>query len=170
MQRLRESSNSCYYSLFLPSDNRLLMHSLVKPILPNAHNPSIRTTATLTSVSQYLQTTKNIGQRLSLFALFIASLLAPLKVQAALSQEIEAALARAHLSAADISIVITPLGDKNANLLPSAIQVIDNNNSKNKAADSKASIKISFSPLLSHHPDIAHTPASTTKLGQVLLP
>lgn len=91
MERLRESSNSCYHSLFLPSDNRLLMRPLLKSIPLKAYNPSRRTTATLTSVSQYLQTPKKIGQCLSLFALFIAPMLAPLQVQAALPQEIETA-------------------------------------------------------------------------------
>ena len=267
MQRLRESSNSCYHSLFLPPDDRLLMRPLLIPFLPRTHNPAINTTGTMTAVSQDLQTANNIGQRLYLLALFVAPILAPLQGQAALPQEIETALARAHLSAADISIVITPVGDKAASRLPSAIQVIDskktvnqlqpassgyinsdanngkqklvqnnqnpkplanyqsalvtierqtvrqhdrqlhaytddpytyqslmsvpsllpentlntanrssshndntsanaadNNNSDNKKADSKNSIKISFSPLLSHQPDIARTPASTMKL------
>ena len=242
------------------------MRSLVKSILLKTHNPSIRTTSPLTAISQYLHKPKNIGQRLSLFAFVIAPILAPLQLHAALPQEIETALAQAHLSAADISIVITPVGDKNASRLPSAIQVIDstktvnqvqptntgkinpnfntnqqklanntvpkslanyqsalviiekqtirqhdrqlhaytddpytyqslesippllpenvlnttnyssrhndnisangadNNNSDNKKADSETSITISFSPLLSHQPDIARTPASTMKL------
>ena len=242
------------------------MRSLVKSILLKTHNPSIRTTSPLTAGSQYLHKPKNVGQRLSLFAFVIAPILAPLQAQAALPQEIETALAQAHLSTADISIVITPVGDKNASRLPSAIQVIDstktvnqvqptntgkinpnfntnqqklanntvpkslanyqsalviiekqtirqhdrqlhaytddpytyqslesippllpenvlnttnyssrhndnisangadNNNSDNKKADSETSITISFSPLLSHQPDIARTPASTMKL------
>jgi len=243
------------------------MRSLVKSILLKTHNPSIRTTSPLTAISQYLHKPKNIGQRLSLFAFVIAPILAPLQAQAALPQEIETALAQAHLSAADISIVITPVGDKNASRLPSVIQVIDstktvnqlqpassdeintdannskqklvqnkqspkqlanyhsplltiekqtirqhdrqlhaytddpytyqslesippllpenvlnttnyssrhndnisangadNNNSDNKKSDSETSITISFSPLLSHQPDIARTPASTMKL------
>ena len=243
------------------------MRSLVKSILLKTHNPSIRTTSPLTAISQYLHKPKNIGQRLSLFAFVIAPILAPLQAQAALPQEIETALAQAHLSAADISIVITPVGDKNASRLPSVIQVIDstktvnqlqpassdeintdannskqklvqnkqspkqlanyhsplltiekqtirqhdrqlhaytddpytyqslesippllpenvlnttnyssrhndnisangadNNNSDNKKSDSETSIKISFSPLLNHQPDIARTPASTMKL------
>ena len=228
---------------------------------------SASTTATLTTVSQDFQASKaleNIGQRLSMLALLIASILAPLPAQAALPQEIETALARANLNAADISIIITPVGDKTASRLPAAIQVIDSaktvnqvplasSNSINTEADSinkkplqnsqspkplanyqsplvtiekqtikqhdrqlhaytddpytyqslesipsllpenalnaanhsvdrgdnensniegndskkstsKATIKISFSPLLSHQPDIARTPASTMKL------
>ena len=242
------------------------MPSLVKSILLKTHNFSIRTTCPLTAISQYVHKPKNIGQRLSLFALIIAPILVPLQLHAALPQEIETALAQAHLSAADISIVITPVGDKNASRLPSVIQVIDstktvnqvqptstgkinpnfdsnqqklanntvpksqaihhsplltiekqtirqhdrqihaytddpytyqslesipsllpenvlntanyysrhndnisangadNNNSDNKKADSETSIKISFSPLLNHQPDIARTPASTMKL------
>ena len=267
MLRLRENSNSCYHSLFLPPDDRLLMRPLVKSILVKTHNPSIRTTCPLTAISQYLHKPKNIGQRLSLFALIIAPILAPLQLHAALPQEIETALAQAHLSTTDISIVITPVGDKNASRLPSAIQVIDSkkavnqlqptntgkinpnfnsnqqklanntvpkplanyhsplltiekqtirqhdrqihaytddpytyqslesipsllpddastsvkhltssginsdgdknnkdSSNKNQKAKTNPSIKISFSPLLSHQPDIARTPASTMKL------
>ncbi|WP_422548453.1 D-alanyl-D-alanine carboxypeptidase/D-alanyl-D-alanine-endopeptidase [Psychrobacter glacincola] len=132
MLRLRQNSNSCYHSLFLPPDDRLLMRSLVKSILLKTHNPSIRTTSPLTAGSQYLHKPKNVGQRLSLFAFVIAPILAPLQAQAALPQEIETALAQAHLSTADISIVITPVGDKNASRLPSAIQVIDSKKAVNQ--------------------------------------
>ena len=243
------------------------MPSLVKSILLKTHNFSIRTTCPLTAISQYVHKPKNIGQRLSLFALIIAPILVPLQLHAALPQEIETALAQAHLSAADISIVITPVGDKNASRLPSVIQVIDStktvnqvqptstgkinpnfdsnqqklanntvpksqaihhsplltiekqtirqherqihaytddpytyqslesipsllpddastsvkhltssginsdgdknnkdSSNKNQKAKTNPSIKISFSPLLSHQPDIARTPASTMKL------
>ncbi|WP_372844689.1 D-alanyl-D-alanine carboxypeptidase/D-alanyl-D-alanine-endopeptidase [Psychrobacter sp.] len=238
------------------------MRYLVKPLALKTEHPSICTLA----IRQYLHKPKNIGQRLSLLASIVASTLVPLPLHAALPQEIEAALARAHLSAADISIVITPVGDKNASRLPAPVQVLDskkavnqwqptssdesktspnssqqtlvnvtgakpqanhqsalvtiekqtirqhdrqlhaytddpytyqslesipsllpentsntahhapghndntsanaadNNNSGNKKANSKTSIKISFSPLLNHQPDIARTPASTMKL------
>ena len=126
MQHLRENSNSCYHSLFFPPDNRLLMRPLRKPIALKTENPSISTTATLTAIIQYSQASKNTGQRLSLLALIIAPILAPLPAQAALPPEIETALARAHLSAEDISIIITPVGDKTASRLPATIQVIDN--------------------------------------------
>lgn len=108
------------------------MRPLLKYLPLKSYNPSTSTTATLTAVSQYLQTPKNIGQRLSLLALFIAPILAPLQVRAALPQEIESALARAHLSTADISIVIIPVGDKNASRLPSPIQVIDSKKTVNQ--------------------------------------
>ncbi|MFC6382261.1 D-alanyl-D-alanine carboxypeptidase/D-alanyl-D-alanine-endopeptidase [Psychrobacter glacincola] len=108
------------------------MRSLVKSILLKTHNPSIRTTSPLTAISQYLHKPKNIGQRLSLFAFVIAPILAPLQLHAALPQEIETALAQAHLSTTDISIVITPVGDKNASRLPSAIQVIDSKKAVNQ--------------------------------------
>ena len=243
------------------------MRPLLKSILLKTDNRSTSMTATLAAISQYLQTQKNTGQRLSLLALLIASILAPLPTQAALPLEIETALARAHLSTEDISIIITPVGDKTASRLPAAIQVIDstrivnqaqpsssdninteansskqkplqnsqsskplanyqsplvtiekqiikqhdrqlhaytddpytyqslesiqpllpenalntanrsashsdnistngaeNKNNDNKAVNNKPSIKISFSPLLSHQPDIARTPASTMKL------
>ena len=246
------------------------MRPLLKSVSLKMYNHSASMTATLPTVSQDLQASKaleNIGQRLSMLTLLTAFILAPLPAQAALPQQIETALARAHLSAADISIIITPVGDKTASRLPSTIQVVDNtktvnqlqptgsnsittdtDNSKpkstqntpkpkplandqsplitiekhtikqhdkqlhaytddpytyqslesipsllpanalntanrsaihidnirnngaenkkndNKAVNNKTSIKISFSPLLSHQPDIARTPASTMKL------
>ena len=246
------------------------MRPLLKSFSLKTDNHSASTTATLPTVSQDLQASKaleNIGQRLSMLALLIASILAPLPTQAALPQQIETALARANLNAADISILITPVGDKTASRLPSTIQVVDNKktvnqlqptgsnsittdtdnskpkstqnnpktksqtnyqsplvsiekqtikqhdrqlhaytddpytyqslesippllpenalntanrsasnndnirtndtenkNNDNKAVNNKTSIKISFSPLLNHQPDIARTPASTMKL------
>lgn len=60
---------------------------------------------------------------------FLATVMAsPFHAQAALPQAIEAALSRANLTTADISIVITPVGDKNASHLPTPIQVVDNSN------------------------------------------
>ncbi|WP_446443029.1 D-alanyl-D-alanine carboxypeptidase/D-alanyl-D-alanine-endopeptidase [Psychrobacter sp. 1176_08] len=63
------------------------------------------------------------GKRLSLLALLATA--TPVFAQAALPEAIQAALARADLSASDMSIVITPVGDKNASHLPSPIQVVD---------------------------------------------
>ncbi|WP_227681557.1 D-alanyl-D-alanine carboxypeptidase/D-alanyl-D-alanine endopeptidase [Psychrobacter alimentarius] len=63
------------------------------------------------------------GKRLSLLALLATA--APAFAQATLPEAIQAALTRADLSASDMSIVITPVGDKNASHLPSPIQVFD---------------------------------------------
>lgn len=63
------------------------------------------------------------GKRLSLLALLATA--APVFAQAALPEAIQAALTRADLSASDMSIVIVPVGDKNASHLPSPIQVVD---------------------------------------------
>ncbi len=114
------------------------MRPLLKSILLKTDNRSTSMTATLAAISQYLQTQKNTGQRLSLLTLLIASILTPLQAQAALPQEIETALARAHLSTADISIIITPVGDKNASRLPAAIQVIDSTRTVNQAQPSSS--------------------------------
>ena len=114
------------------------MRPLLKSILLKTDNRSTSMTATLAAISQYLQTQKNTGQRLSLLALLIASILAPLAAQAALPLEIETALARANLNAADISIIITPVGDKNASRLPAAIQVIDSTRIVNQAQPSSS--------------------------------
>ncbi|WP_083606207.1 D-alanyl-D-alanine carboxypeptidase/D-alanyl-D-alanine-endopeptidase [Psychrobacter sp. Cmf 22.2] len=226
------------------------------------------TIAKLKLFCTYLRPLNQSSKRLSTLALFATAIITPLHAQAALPDAIQAALSRADLTAADISIIITPVGDKNASRLPSPIQVIDsdivdnndtqtqlastnsetnstsqktaqtnNNNVKNDVSqqitlttiekrtikkheqkllaytddpytyqslesiptvlsdnvssksinnansdedahvsanvstdkDSSANvatptIKISFSPLLSHQPDIARTPASTMKL------
>lgn len=190
-------------------------------------------------------------KHISWLAVLTTVIVTPLYAQAALPEAIQAALSRADLSEADISIVITPVGDKNASHLPSPIQVIDSrdvtaaettadakangkyntshhsalttiekrtikrheqrlnaytddpytyqslesvptlirdhhysatpkstgnqatidsgnngdNSKKNQNANTASSaIKISFSPLLSHQPNIARTPASTMKL------
>ena len=63
------------------------------------------------------------GKRLSLLALLATA--TPVFAQVALPETIQAALTRAGLSASDISLVITPVGDKNASQLPSPIQVVD---------------------------------------------
>ena len=71
------------------------------------------------------------GKRLSTLALFAAIMASPIYAQAALPAAIQAALSRADLTAADISIVITPVGDKNASRLPAPIQVIDSSKINN---------------------------------------
>ncbi|OXL23399.1 D-alanyl-D-alanine carboxypeptidase/D-alanyl-D-alanine-endopeptidase [Psychrobacter sp. DAB_AL32B] len=81
--------------------------------------------AKLTANSQHLKPSNHITKRLSILILFATPIVAPIHVQAALPEAIETALARADLTAADISIVITPVGDKNASRLPSPIKVIN---------------------------------------------
>lgn len=75
------------------------------------------------------------GKRLSLLALLATA--TPVFAQAALPEAIQAALARADLSASDMSIVITPVGDKNASHLPSPIQVVDSISSAEANVDPK---------------------------------
>lgn len=123
MQRLylRENSNSCYHRVFLPPDDRLLM-------LPTSKTNNRPTTAKLTPFIKPLcslnQPAKYLAT-LSTLALFASAMLTPLYAQAALPEAIQTALSRANLSATDISIVITPVGDKNASRLPAPIQVIN---------------------------------------------
>jgi len=71
-----------------------------------------------------------LGKRLSLSVILTTIIATPLYAQAALPEAIQAALSRADLSESDISIVITPVGDKNASHLPSPIHVVDNKSSK----------------------------------------
>lgn len=194
------------------------------------------------------------NKRLPTLTLFAAMIIAPAYAQAALPAPIEASLSRANLTASDISLIVTPVGDKNASRLPASVQVIDsrdtdrqstrpsdynavtaneNNSSQNvtktdnlatnitthtdsqsalitieqrtieqherkihtytndpytyqsvegiptvvpdenpsltnddnsAVSTDNASVKISFSPLLNHQPDVPRTPASTMKL------
>jgi len=198
----------------------------------------------ITTLCRHLRPLNQPNKRLSRLALLAAFIVAPIHAQAALPAAIQKALARADLTEADISIVITPVGDKAASRLPTPIQVIsdepnsqsassivsehpitnastDTNSSEpshqsalvtveqrtiekheqkihaytddpytyqsvesiptvipdepqhtldqnakvqDTANNNKASIKISFSPLLDHQSDIPRTPASTMKL------
>ncbi|MGM8900863.1 D-alanyl-D-alanine carboxypeptidase, partial [Psychrobacter sp. 1Y4] len=63
--------------------------------------------------------------RLPILTLLSAVMLVPTYAQAALPTAIQAALSRADLTESDISIIVTPIGDKNASRLPAPIQVID---------------------------------------------
>ncbi|WP_238038699.1 D-alanyl-D-alanine carboxypeptidase [Psychrobacter sp. Ps6] len=213
-------------------------------------------TAKLTTLCSRVPLLNPSKKRLPILALLSAVMLVPTYAQAALPTAIQAALSRADLTESDISIIVTPIGDKNASRLPAPIQVIDssdvdnqlmpttpsNNTTTNISADKnsscqkatqnnnnhaasnpdqqsalitiekrtieqheqkindytddpytyqsvesiptvvpdeqptltnnesstvstdKTSIKISFSPLLNHQPDVPRTPASTMKL------
>ena len=107
----------------MPPDDRLLM-------LPTSKTDNRPTTiAKLTPFTKQLYTP---AKCLSTLALFTSAMLTPLCAQAALPEAIQTALTRAHLSTADISIVITPVGDKNASRLPAPIQVIDSTKPANQ--------------------------------------
>ncbi|WP_227671590.1 D-alanyl-D-alanine carboxypeptidase/D-alanyl-D-alanine-endopeptidase [Psychrobacter sp. 72-O-c] len=67
----------------------------------------------------------HIKSRIKLNTLLGLALLAPLSAQAALPAAIQTALTRAGLTPTDISILITPVGEKDASRLPTPIQVID---------------------------------------------
>lgn len=219
-------------------------------------NSRMPMTAKLTTLCSRVPLLNPSKKRLPILALLSAVMLVPTYAQAALPTAIQAALSRADLTESDISIIVTPIGDKNASRLPAPIQVIDssdvdnqlmpttpsNNTTTNISADKnsssqkatqnnnnhaasnpdqqsalitiekrtieqheqkindytddpytyqsvesiptvvpdeqptltnnesstvstdKTSIKISFSPLLNHQPDVPRTPASTMKL------
>ena len=113
----------------MPPDDRLLM-------LPTSKTDNHPTTITkLTPFTKQLYTLNKPAKclpTLSSLALFFGAMLTPLCAQAALPEAIQTALTRAHLSTADISIVITPVGDKNASRLPAPIQVIDSTKPANQ--------------------------------------
>ena len=108
----------------MPPDDRPLMLLISK----TDNHPS--TIARLTPFNKHLfnkqlNTLNQPAKCLSTLALLASAMLTPLYAQAVLPEAIQSALTRANLSAADISIVITPVGDKNASHLPAPIQVID---------------------------------------------
>jgi len=72
-------------------------------------------------------------KHLSVLALLSAVAVAPVHANATLPDAIRAALSRANLTDSDISIVITPVGDKNASRLPSPIQVVDSSYSSSQS-------------------------------------
>ena len=81
----------------------------------------------ITTLCRHLRPLNQPNKRLSRLALLAAVIVAPIQAQAVLPADIQKALARADLTEADISIVITPVGDKAASRLPTPIQVIYSN-------------------------------------------
>ena len=94
-------------------------------------------TQTLTP-HDHLRPCYSIGKRLSRLTLLVVAMSSPLYAQAVLPEAIQMALSRANLTEADISIMVTPVGDKNASHLPSPIQVIDSGKVNNDLAPIKA--------------------------------
>lgn len=101
----------------------------MRPTSKHPNDPTI--TIKHQSLAKYLRPFTPSGKGLSTLALFAAIMASPLYAQAALPAAIQAALSRADLTAEDISIVITPVGDKNASRLPAPIQVIDSSKINN---------------------------------------
>lgn len=112
----------------MPPDDRPLMLLSSK----TAHRPTA--IAQLRPFNQHLFskplcTLNKPAHYLASLTLFASVLLTPLCAQAALPEAIQTALTRANLNATDISMVITPVGDKTASRLPAPIQVIDSTKS-----------------------------------------
>lgn len=87
-------------------------------------------TAKLFPFCRYLRPSKPPAKYVPIMALLATATILPIHAQAALPKAIEAALSRADLTEADISIIVTPVGDKNASRLPAPIQVIDSSSSE----------------------------------------
>ena len=96
----------------------------------------------ITTLCRHLRPLNQPNKRLSRLALLAAFIVAPIHAQAVLPAAIQKALARADLTEADISIVITPVGDKTASRLPTPIQVIDSDEPDSQSA----------STIVSEHP------------------
>ena len=113
------------------------------------HTFSVSATSNAPSTYLIAMSRPHIKSRTKLNTLLGLALLAPLSAQAALPEAIQTALTRAELTPTDISILITPVGEKNASRLPLPIQVIDsslnhntpNNSSPVPAANTTLTIK-----------------------------
>ncbi|AMN48914.1 D-alanyl-D-alanine carboxypeptidase [Psychrobacter sp. P2G3] len=131
---------------FLPPDGRLLMQPTSKFYMSPTTKPKLPCT--------YLRPSNQSSKRLSMLALLATAIVSPLYAQAALPEAIQEALSRADLTATDISIVITPVGDKNASRLPSPIKVID------------SSVNDDSEPKLVNQTKLASTPSETNSISQ----
>ena len=131
---------------FLPPDGRLLMQHTSKFYMSPTTKPKLPCT--------YLRPSNQSSKRLSMLALLATAIVSPLYAQAALPEAIQEALSRADLTATDISIVITPVGDKNASRLPSPIKVID------------SSVNDDSEPKLVNQTKLASTPSETNSISQ----
>lgn len=131
---------------FLPPDGRLLMQHTSKFYMSPTTKPKLPCT--------YLRPSNQSSKRLSMLALLATAIVSPLYAQAALPEAIQEALSRADLTATDISIVITPVGDKNASRLPSPIKVID------------SSVNDDTEPKLVNQTKLASTPSETNSISQ----
>ncbi|MGO1474632.1 MAG: D-alanyl-D-alanine carboxypeptidase/D-alanyl-D-alanine-endopeptidase [Psychrobacter sp.] len=95
----------------------------MRPTSKHCNPPAL--TAKPSPLRSHFRPFSQSGKCLPMLALLATVMASPFHAQAALPQAIEAALSRADLSADNISIIITPVGDKNASHLPAPIQVVD---------------------------------------------
>lgn len=104
--------------------------------MPVISKPYIDSTAKLSPTTPYKNkrfSTLSRAFKRSLIPAFLAVTFLPVisfQAQGALPEAIEAALSKAELTPADISIIITPIGDKNTSRLPPIVHVLDDNTSR----------------------------------------
>ncbi|MDN3453228.1 MULTISPECIES: D-alanyl-D-alanine carboxypeptidase [unclassified Psychrobacter] len=106
---------------------------------PSKHRHYSIAATKITTLCRHFRPLNHPNKRLSRLALLATVIVAPIHAQAALPEAIQKALARADLTEADISIVITPVGDKTASHLPAPIQVIDSGKPASQAASTTGS-------------------------------
>ena len=82
-------------------------------------------TAKAAKICSHLLPSHALNKRLPTLTILVAIIVAPTYAQAALPEAIETALARANLTESDISLIVTPVGDKNTSQLPAPVQVVD---------------------------------------------
>ncbi|MBH0086703.1 D-alanyl-D-alanine carboxypeptidase [Psychrobacter sp. SCQQ22] len=106
----------------------------MRPTSKRSRSPALA--AKLSPIFHHLRPFNQVSKRLAVLALVAT----PLYAQAALPAAIQAALSRADLTEADISIIITPVGDKNASHLPAPIQVIDSQSDSSSESTSQPTL------------------------------
>ena len=106
----------------------------MRPTSKRSRSPAL--VAKLSPIFHHLRPFNQVSKRLAILALVAT----PLYAQAALPAAIQAALSRADLTEADISIIITPVGDKNASHLPAPIQVIDSQSDSSSNSNSQTAL------------------------------
>ncbi|WP_201592739.1 D-alanyl-D-alanine carboxypeptidase/D-alanyl-D-alanine-endopeptidase [Psychrobacter fozii] len=106
----------------------------MRPTSKRSRSPAL--VAKLSPIFHHLRPFNQVSKRLAVLALIAT----PLYAQAALPAAIQAALSRADLTEADISIIITPVGDKNASHLPAPIQVIDSQSDNSSESTSQPTL------------------------------
>ncbi|WP_379543800.1 D-alanyl-D-alanine carboxypeptidase/D-alanyl-D-alanine-endopeptidase [Psychrobacter sp. R86515] len=129
---------------------------------PSKHRHYSTAATKTTTLCRHLRPLNQPNKRLSRLALLAAVIVAPIHAQAVLPAAIQKALARADLTEADISIVITPVGDKTTSRLPTPIQVIDSDESDSQSASTIVSDPVTNTSKATSTSDPSHQSALVT--------
>ena len=97
------------------------------------HTSHAATPKRLTTLRHQLEPYRS-SRRLSILTLLVGAIITPAQASAALPEAIQTALLRAELTESDISMIVTPVGHKDASHLPTPIQVINSSADLNQPA------------------------------------